>query len=80
MSRFRQERFVQELCCDSFATANAIRPYSSLRTSSCTLVWDPGSAAQRRSTPGIPDTGVSLQRPHGQKVVIEIFSYRMATA
>ena len=40
---WRQERFIQELSCDSFATASASRPYSSLRTSSCTLVWDPGT-------------------------------------
>ena len=43
LSRFCQEHFVQELCCDSFATASASRPYSSLRTSSHALVWDSGS-------------------------------------
>ena len=45
LSRFRQERFIQELCCSSFATATASRPYSGLGTSSRTLGWDPGSTA-----------------------------------
>ena len=43
LSRFRQERFVQELCCSSFATATADRPYSGLGTSPHTLGWDPGA-------------------------------------
>ena len=43
LRQFSQERFVQELCCDSFAMASTSRPYSSLRTSSRALVWDPGS-------------------------------------
>ena len=36
VSRYCQERFIQELCCNSFATASASWPYSSLRTSSRT--------------------------------------------
>ena len=54
MRQFSQERFVQELCCDSFAMASTSRPYSSLRTSSRALVWDPGSTesiAQRSHRP-----------------------------
>ena len=43
LSQFCQERFVQELCCDSFAMASTSWPYSCLRMSSCALVWDPGS-------------------------------------
>ena len=43
LSRFCQERFIQELCCASFATVSTGWPYSSLRTSSHALVWDPGS-------------------------------------
>ena len=46
LSRFRQERFVQELCCSSFATATASRPYSGLGTSSRALGWDPGSTGR----------------------------------
>ena len=46
LSRFRQERFVQELCCSSFGTATASRPYSGLGTSSRALGWDPGSTGR----------------------------------
>ena len=57
LSRFRQERFIQELCCSSFATATASRPYSGLGTSSCALGWDPGSTAAAGRAPAshIPD-------------------------
>ena len=41
LSRFHQECFVKKLCCDLFGTASASRPYSSLRTSSHALDWDP---------------------------------------
>ena len=61
LSRFRQERFVQEF-----------RPYSSLRTSSHALVWDPGSAAQRRSTPGIPARANSARR--GKRIAAELLN------
>ena len=60
LSRFCQERFIQELCCDLFAMAIASQPYSCLRTSSHALVWDPGdpgSAVQRS------------RRPHAARVV-----------
>ena len=46
LSRFRQEPFVQQLCCSSFATATASRPYSGLGTSSRALGWDPGSTGR----------------------------------
>ena len=52
LSRFRQERFIQELCCSSFATATASRPYSGLGTSSRALGhipdrFSPGGARGR---------------------------------
>ena len=34
LSRFSQEHFFQELCCDSFTKASASQPYSSLGTGS----------------------------------------------
>ena len=40
LSRVCQERFVLELCCDSFARASPSRP-SGLGMSSRALVWDP---------------------------------------
>ena len=68
LSRFRQERFVQELCCSSFATATASRPYSGLGTSSRALGWDPGSTG-RSAAAGHARAGQSMfssneARPH----------------
>ena len=68
LSRFRQERFVQELCCSSFATATASRPYSGLGTSSRALGWDPGSTG-RSAAAGCARAGQSMfssneARPH----------------
>ena len=60
LSRFRQERFVQELCCSSFATATASRPYSGLGTSSRALGWDPGSTG-RSAAAGCTCAGHSIK-------------------
>ena len=66
MSLFHQEHFIQELCCHSFATASTSRPYSSLRTSSCSLVWDPEStksAAQHSRRPhATPVPSIGIQK------------------
>ena len=68
LSRFRQEPFVQELCCSSFATATASRPYSGLGTSSRALGWDPGStgrsAAAGRARAGQSMFSSNEARPH----------------
>ena len=66
LSRFRQERFVQELCCSSFATATASRPYSGLGTSSRALGWDPGSTGRSAAAPQAVRAPVSSNeaRPH----------------
>ena len=60
LRRFRQERFVQELCCSSFATATASRPYSGLGTSSHALGWDPGSTG-RSAAAGCTRAGHSIK-------------------
>ena len=66
LSRFRQERFVQELCCSSFATATASRPYSGLGTSSRALGWDPGSTGRSaaRARAGQSMFSGNEARPH----------------
>jgi len=70
LSRFHQERFTQELCCDSFAMAIASWPYSNLRITPWSgILWVRAALRSRRphATP-VVSLGNNIHENHAEGI------------